>query len=500
MAHIRQEIDLILGQSDITWRQDDILAAPGLLGPKDGANLCSPNAQIDQFILNGGTGVSLTWLAVSGATYYVVQLCENSSFNGPTVKGYKVAAPITYFSLNFIEHVQLGETLYWRIMAFSATGAISSKSETRSFTYDCGDLGGNPENKTLGCEAYNIVMNITGPDTVHDGNQALYHLIIQWDCLGESESGDYTGEVALQSVEWSIEQSSRNPVSIACQSTGFMVADIQSSTSEMFTVKATATFAVGLATFTCSTHRDCTIDVESVSAGEVRHARILCSYGNSLYLIGFVDRVLQPYPRAARGDADGLGSGEGNGGNNNCEFAGPYPEMPSSSGDCTTAGLFHAWEYEWVESQDATRYAFATDIMRQYLQNAREAYQVGTDVLVVRVKQPNLSETSSSYSSSEFDGCRNTHEYSWWIIRADEMPKPIYLMKHNEDILEGDTALCKIYVYTGGLFGSEECIGQLYVTSRLADYSANQWAYVGEVNGNFEILNTKCVVASSSGS
>lgn len=98
--------------------------------PVDGSNLIRFSNAADS---GNPDTITLSWTGFTGATGYIVQVCENSSFRGTTLKSWKQ----TETTRALVEGVDIfrhaGKQYYWRFFAY-VTGAISSSSEVWSFS------------------------------------------------------------------------------------------------------------------------------------------------------------------------------------------------------------------------------------------------------------------------------------------------------------------------------------------------------------------------------
>jgi len=382
MSRIRQDITLSASEPGTTYRGDSLLDAPVPLGPKDGATLCSPEAELQAFLTNGVSGIPVLWSAVAGASFYVLQWCANSSFNGPSLRASKITAPTVSYNMRFLTDFALGEETFWRVMAFDAAGATSIKSPVFSFTYQC--PGGNVENNDIGCDSNGIEVKVIGEDVVKaDCNEALYHVVTNFDC--EDDEGR---TIAISSVAWEIRQSNGNPVNFVCTNEEFTIVRIKSNKSEMFQVVAEVTFTDGVKTFQCRASKDVTIDAHSVSPDKGRHAKVASILGCGLYGIDFVDRTF--------GDDVLEGS-----------------EEPSTSGDTCC--------FDWMESVDS----FGTEIAADIVERTPCDLPVGTDLIVMKINTPPNEECSSSFANTSTGlACDLTVDKTakWWIIEADTRP------------------------------------------------------------------------------
>jgi hypothetical protein len=187
----------------VDFHDDVRLATPELEWPRDGANLCEEPYDHETKARGDSTGIDLKWKAVPGATQYIVQWSQDSSFNGPTLRSEKVAG--TTKSLKLGEDIRMGEEAHWRVMASNSTGGTSHKSESRSFKYDCPQSKRkNPKGDDSSglCDIYNVEMELQGDEVLHCCDRALYILNMSYDCK------DDEGNVFLEYVQtlWTIRQ------------------------------------------------------------------------------------------------------------------------------------------------------------------------------------------------------------------------------------------------------------------------------------------------------
>lgn len=248
------------------WQDDCTLEQPRLKGPENSAKLCYQNGVWEP----GGTGISVEWHPVPGASFYVLQTSINSSFFGPDFKSYKISGHTPFY--NFLEgDIRFGETIYWRVWAYSNSGCTSLKSEEWSFTWDCevqdgkngspgGDGSNNPDINY--CEAYKIQLKIDGADKMYCCDREDWFAKMAYSCK------DYLGneQVALVNTEWVVTKQ----VAGADKITEFTFPDfivIESSchASQKITIHYIATFREisTLRIFQCQTSKEVTISCET---------------------------------------------------------------------------------------------------------------------------------------------------------------------------------------------------------------------------------------------
>lgn len=248
------------------WQDDCTLEQPRLKGPENSAKLCYQNG----VWVEGGTGISVEWYPVPGASFYVLQTSINSSFFGPDFKSYKISGHTPYY--NFLEgDIRFGETVYWRVWAYSNSGCTSIKSEERSFTWDCevqdgknGNPGGsgstNPDINY--CEAYKIQLDIEGPDRMYCCDQEDWFAKIAYSCkdaLGNEQ-------VALVNTEWVVTKDAGGAGKITelpFFDRLILVSSCHVSQKLIITYKATFREISTLRVFTCQATKGVTINCET---------------------------------------------------------------------------------------------------------------------------------------------------------------------------------------------------------------------------------------------
>jgi hypothetical protein len=114
------------GQQDYNIAELD---PPTLTAPDNGSTECVEE-------------VDFEWDAVATAEYYILQICENSNFEGPTLEGYKVTGATTYtleVGVGPAKKLKVGTQYYWRVFAVSNVSSYggSPSSEIREFSIDC---------------------------------------------------------------------------------------------------------------------------------------------------------------------------------------------------------------------------------------------------------------------------------------------------------------------------------------------------------------------------
>jgi len=241
---IRQSIYTYVEQPAVVWRSDVVLEPPVLLAPENESTVCPSNT--------GGydnpSGITLEWEDPVDADWIIIQVCDNSSFNGPTLRSVKVLAGEESYQLSLISEIRHGESVYWRAMAYSNSGGVSPKSDAWQFTYDCGSpgkKGGSPPSpagrRPSLCELYEVKMEVAGPDVIMACSQENFNANVVWTC----EDGDGNEILRLDSVQWSVENDPAHPGQITTQgpTNGMeVIVNIDCEFSGLFAVVFCATF------------------------------------------------------------------------------------------------------------------------------------------------------------------------------------------------------------------------------------------------------------------
>jgi len=146
---------------------DYSLAEVGTYGrlPINRDKICKVPFAIDCEALEENEKITLTWTAVDDADGYVVQLCQNTQFVGPTMKGINVGLVLTY-PLGLQCDIWYGVTYFWRIFAYNDTGGASPKSEVYEFEVVCPDMETNPSgpgSNVAGCSDHGVTIALTNP-------------------------------------------------------------------------------------------------------------------------------------------------------------------------------------------------------------------------------------------------------------------------------------------------------------------------------------------------
>ncbi len=277
MASISQEIEVAVDQPGITWRQDVTLAEPLLRFPLDETHFCP---QI--YLMYGySAGVTLYWTAVSGATFYVVQVGDNQAFSGPDVNGIKTTN--TQLELDYLKNLRVGDQVFWRVAAYNSTGGCSVMSEVRSIKITCPNMRGISYDAETGlysdiespqaCDNLGVDIQLLGPKTVRKSDSdRTFVLNINYDC--ESLQGQ---AITINSVIWEIRQSSASPITTVSSSDQYLKIDVDSDKEEWFEVVAHVLFKSGSNTFECNKHIKVLIEGSSAGGTEVIHFEVLAA-------------------------------------------------------------------------------------------------------------------------------------------------------------------------------------------------------------------------------
>lgn len=116
-----------------------------------------------------GAPVELFWSSVGDADYYILQVCRNSSFVGPTLRTFNVThtggashSKIVYMG----QEIFFSVTYYWRVMAVNNTGGASGKSEPWQITFSCPSFATNDGLTPSGSASASSSASASGGDTV----------------------------------------------------------------------------------------------------------------------------------------------------------------------------------------------------------------------------------------------------------------------------------------------------------------------------------------------
>jgi len=167
---------------------DSFLDEPVLTGPSNEDKIC-----------RWGTDLNLdfTWNAVAGADYYILQVCQNSNFVGPTLRGYQTSTNSQTLELG--TDLYYGRTYFWRVMAYSTDGGTSPKSEVRSFEIKCNELKLD-QNQDQNCDTLTHIEFDTVPERVPCNTNFIIRLR-SWSYDDDNLPAGYS----LSSTEWQVE-------------------------------------------------------------------------------------------------------------------------------------------------------------------------------------------------------------------------------------------------------------------------------------------------------
>jgi len=254
----------------LDWKSDAHLEPPVLLYPGEGQNICTePFDQEGKEYLDA-SGCNLQWEAVDGATHYIVQWCNESSFAGPTLRSSQTTD--TNYHLLYRRDIRMGESLYWRVMAHDGAGGISHKSEARSFKWDC-PTGRKAEPKSSAgtndgyCDLFNVTMELNGPGPrVHCCTRELFHLKLTYDC----KDADGNDLITFGGTSWTVIQNPDDEgVVIGGSNNGSCIVDILCEETSQFWLLACANFTIVATgeTFQCCKAEEVTIDCDTSYPG-----------------------------------------------------------------------------------------------------------------------------------------------------------------------------------------------------------------------------------------
>ena len=289
MARIHQNIEPSADFPSVVWRSDGVLETPRLTFPADEVKYCP-----DILLWYGASAdVRLQWDSVSGASFYVVQICENSSFNGPSLRAAKTTN--TYQDLNYIEDIRQNAKIFWRVAAYDGLGSASAMSNPRSMEITCGDLNGvgydpdeTPGTDSQLCDALGVKIEIMGPSQVRlVDNSRTWAVNVTHDCKDDAsldlEITDITAAITqvgtAVTVDTALDVTSGTGTgtgSVACPG-HYLSLDIDATCPEAFDITFTVDFEVGTGsnarTFSCTATKKVMIEGD-LGTATIRAARI----------------------------------------------------------------------------------------------------------------------------------------------------------------------------------------------------------------------------------
>lgn len=170
--------------------------------PENRDKMCRLPFAIDCAALTDDEKITLTWTTVGGADGYVVQLCQNTQFVGPTMKGINVGNVLTY-ALGLQCDIWYGVTYFWRIFAYNDTGGASPKSEVFEFQVVCPDQEETDADDTSLCQDHGVTIALTAPgDQIVCLKQMTSYVTASWNSSNisvESHSWGVTGPASISS-------------------------------------------------------------------------------------------------------------------------------------------------------------------------------------------------------------------------------------------------------------------------------------------------------------
>lgn len=179
--YILQELNLTASAPPITWHDEGVLQTPRPLFPAEGESVCMHEV-VSGDIVN--TLPIVQWAASPGATHYIMQWCLNSSFHGPTLDAIKTTD--TFFAFTGAKQVPQQVPIHWRVFAIDGAGKVSSKSDSRTFTFDCnsgkGDGSGKGGSQSL-CQQYGVKLEIKGVEKLRCVDKDSATLTLQYPCF-----------------------------------------------------------------------------------------------------------------------------------------------------------------------------------------------------------------------------------------------------------------------------------------------------------------------------
>ncbi len=268
MTKIAQSFAFTVTQPGTVWRLDSVLETPKLRFPLDEVRFCP-----QVYLLYGfSTGLTLYWQAVSGASFYVVQIADNQSFSGPNVRAIKTTD--VELELNYLEHLRVGDQFFWRVAAYNSTGGASVMSEVRSVKIACPEVQGvsfknegsdyaDIDSPKL-CDTTGVNIELGGTSWVRKtDSERTWVLNVNYDC--NSFEGH---QVRIDDVIWEVRQSPQEPVTVEEVSNDYIKLNISSYTEEWFEIIAHVIFElVGVGYYECKAHKKVLIEGQAVGTG-----------------------------------------------------------------------------------------------------------------------------------------------------------------------------------------------------------------------------------------
>ena len=253
---------ITLGAQDEEWRCDECLDTPEPIGPVNKGRL--HRAEVGD--PDDSSGVCLQWKPVSGASEYVVQLSNNPSFSGPSLRSKKVSSPEYDMTQR---DARAGQKVYWRVMAVNtAECKVSEKSEPQEVTAQPepggGGGGGGRGKRGSKCERYSVTGEIKGPANPECTMPTTYHA--QYSFICKDARGNQV--LTLKKAEWSMNPAAPHAgISIIAQNAKLATISTQGAGIVEFELKLTLTFqeAATGQTFTCELKKKVRVDCQTMS-------------------------------------------------------------------------------------------------------------------------------------------------------------------------------------------------------------------------------------------
>lgn len=227
MTLISQNLYSYVYQTSGFTQSDIALDEVELDTPVNNATLCR---------LDGDT-VTLIWNNVDLADKYVVQFCQSSQFQGPTLDSRLVTdsgGATTSLALTVGTDIFYLGQYFWRVMPYSDTGGSGPKSEIRQFNIACKqhsqDIDGD-------CSDANVSISIEAPQYFYCAQSTYVFASISFD------STNYT----FVSGVWSVS----GPASIPVQSSTDCYVSVEQCHGDEVEVTYTLTLSIGTVTVQC---------------------------------------------------------------------------------------------------------------------------------------------------------------------------------------------------------------------------------------------------------
>jgi len=221
---------------EVQFRKDTLLASPSPIFPADGQSICLDVTNVND------TQICLTWKASpSVVSHYLLQLALNAEFTGASVREVTIPFTQTSYCLLAPFDIRYGSTYYWRVIALdTASCGVSWKSETRSFTYSCGNDTNYPDK----ADRYNVNAEMHGPDFIGCCSSATFWASLTWDCNCNTTAPDGSTStiVILDDIVWDTDNNLYNIFTPESDNPALRIIKSCTQESQEINITATAVF------------------------------------------------------------------------------------------------------------------------------------------------------------------------------------------------------------------------------------------------------------------